>query len=306
MKTMTKLIAILALSVASCWGQQYTLATTTLGAALTNSATTVTLASTSTMLGRGDANRIDTCFYVDRELFGVISVVNSTTVTVQRRGGGCGALGASSRPVAHANGAKVYFAITQTFGNVLMPASTLIGKNTVEMSEDFGSCTAANEPTLPKIYLFSGDVMDCKRTGAVGTSGQWIRISNGTMATAEGQRISGFCTGTVGSAETEFLNGAACSGATTATARQLVTAPGTLANLYIVSSANSLGTGGTVASVVLNGTATAIVCSIAAAAKTCSDTVHSVAVVPGDVVTFSYLTSTSDTAANIGAAVGLY
>lgn len=295
MKTLTKIIIALAISVAA-YGQ-VTLSTTTLGAAITSTTqTSITLASTSTMQNQGPGNQINTVLYFNKELDFVVSVTDSTHVVVQRAKG----IGAAGRPTLHASGTKVFFANTSgpnaapIYFSVLQPDA-----------ENFGSCTANTLLALPRIYEFSGDIADCKRTGAAGTSGQWIQVGNGTMGSA-GQRISGFCTGTVGSAETEFLNGAACSGATTATARQLITTAGTLANLQIVSSANSLGTGGTIASVVLNGTATAIVCSIAAAAKVCSDTTHSVAVVPGDVITFSYLTSTSDTAANIGAAVGLY
>lgn len=300
MKNATKLIAIFVLLAVCAFGQT-ALSTTTLSAALTSTATTVTLTSTSTMQNQGAANQINTCIYVDFELMGVITVVDSTHVTVSRRGGTCGSTGASARPVSHASGAKVYFSITSG----ATPAPSYFAGNTQQNGEISGSCTASSLLYLPVIYPSTGDIKDCKRTGAAGTSGQWIVVGHGSMMPS-GQRVSAFCTGTVGSAETEFLNGATCSGATTATARQLITSPGTLTNFYIVSSANSLGTGGTAATVVLNGTATALTCSIAAAAKVCSDTTHSVAVVPGDVITFSYLTSTSDTAANIGAAVSEY
>ncbi len=171
MKNIMKLTAVIALLAASCFAQTYTLPTTTLGAAVTStSATTITLASTSTMLNQGQANQVNTCLYIDAELFGVISVVNSTTVTVQQRGRGCGALGLSSRPTTHANGATVYFAITQTYGTVTIPAPSLIGKNVSLASEDLGSCTASAELVLPKIYIFSGQFFDC-------LGGHWVQTN---------------------------------------------------------------------------------------------------------------------------------
>lgn len=306
MKTMIKLTAAFALLAAACFGQQYTLASTTLGAAVTSTSTTsITLASTSTMLNQGGANQVNTCLYVDTEVMAVITVVDSTHVTVARRGGGCGAVGLSSRPTTHANGAKVYFAITQTIGGTVIPAPTLIGRNTNALAEDFGSCTQSNELVLPKIYLFTGDIMDCKNSGS---GGQWIKVGFGTMAPA-GTRFSNFCTGSLGSAETEYLNGAACSGATTATARLIVNSPGTLANLYSVAGTNvSGGTNKDVLTVYKNGSATTLTCTYATggAATTCSDTSHSVAVVPGDVITFQFVTATSDTGANVAASVGEY
>lgn len=305
MKTLTKIAIAIGLLSASAFGQTV-LSTTTLGAAITSTtSTSITLTSTSTMQTKGANGQVNTCFYVDKELFGVDTVVSSTVVTVQQRGRGCGALGASSHPTTHLSGAKVYFAITATSGSVTTLASTLIGRNQDYTAQNYGSCTSTTELALPRIYIFSGDIFQCYRTGAAATTGQWVKISNGTSGNA-GQRISGFCTGTVGSAETAYLNGAACSGATTATARQLVTAPGVLANLYVVSSANFLGTGGTATTVYKNGSATAITCSAAAAATTCSDTTHEVAVVPGDVITFQNVSATSDTAANVAAAVSLY
>jgi hypothetical protein len=119
--------------------------------------------------------------------------------------------------------------------------------------------------------------------------------------------VRSFCTGTVGSAETEFLNGAACSGATTSTAKYLVAAAGTLSGLRIASSAAVTGgTGKDVATVLKNGSATTITCTIAGTGTACSDTTHSVAVAAGDLITFSFVTATSDTAANITAVVSIH
>ncbi len=170
MKTMTKLIAIFALLGASCFGQTI-LSSTTLGAAITTTGTTsLTLASTSTMLNRGGANQINTCLYLDRELFGVISVDSSTKVTVQARGASCGAVGAAGRPTLHANGATVYFANTATLGNVTIPAASYIGSNIQTISENNGSCTATAELVLPRIYLYSGNIYDCM-------GGHWVQVN---------------------------------------------------------------------------------------------------------------------------------
>lgn len=294
MKTLFKLIATL--GIASAMYGQTALSTTTLGAAVTTTTqTNIVLGSTSTMLNQGPGNQINTAIYVDKELMFVTSVVDSTHVVVQRAKG----LGAAGRPVLHASGAKVYFSITAA-----NPAPAYFNQFQTN-AETSGACTASLLLALPRIYEFSGDIYDCKRTGAAGTSGQWILVGTGTMGTA-GRTISAFCTGTVGSAETAYLNSAACSGSTTLLQRQVVTTAGTLANLRVVSSANFLGTGGTATTVFLNGSATAITCSAAAAATTCSDTTHSVAVVPGDVIAFQNISATSDTAANVSANVGLY
>lgn len=302
MKTMKLFIASVALAALS-FGQT-ALSTTTLGAAITSvNTTSVTLASTSTMLSAGPQNNPNTCLYIDKELFGVVTVVDSTHVTVQQRGRGCGAIGASARPALHANGALVYFANTAN-SNTNFPtnAASLIGKNYQPTGETVGSCTATNELSLPRIYIFSGDIYDCKN-GSSG--GQWIQVASGAQGIS-GYRISTFCTGTTGSGETEYLNGAACSGATTATYRYTVTSYGTLANLYISGSANVVSMGSDAVTVYKNGSSTTITCTLASGTKACSDTTHSVAVAPGDYIQVQVVTTASDTLANVSATLGLY
>jgi hypothetical protein len=297
----TKLLALVALFAAISFGQT-ALSTTTLGAAITDpTATTITLASTSTMLSAGSQNQFQTCLYVDQELMGVTAVLSSTQVTVVRAG--CSAIGVSARKVTHQNGTPVWFANTITYPNATVTATSQIGKNDQPTAELTGSCTATTLLSLPRVYLVSGDVYDCRNTSS---GGQWILIGHGTSAPA-GSRISAFCTGTAGSAETEYLNFAACSGATTLTARQLVTVPGTLANLYVVSSANFTGgTGKDVATVFKNGSATTLTCTAAGATTTCSDVAHSVSVVPGDVLAVQFISATSDTAANVSASFSIF
>jgi len=123
------------------------------------------------MLNQGAANQINTCLYIDREVFGITTVVSSTVVTVTRRGGACGAVGAATRPTTHANGATVYFANTATQGSVVTPAPSLIGSLLQPTSENNGTCTATSEVVLPRIYLFSGNIYDCM-------GGHWVQVNS--------------------------------------------------------------------------------------------------------------------------------
>lgn len=300
MKTLNTIAIALVLMASACFAQ-VTLSTTTLGAAVTTGTnnippTTITLASTSTMQNEGNQHQPNTVLYADRELMNVVTVVDSTHVIVQR-GKGPGAGGVVTN---HPSGGLVYFA--NTSGPTAAPA---FFSNVQTNAESTGACTTTLITALPRIYVYSGDVFQCYRTGAAGTSGQWVKTGSGSMGVS-GSRIAGFCTGTVGSAESDYLNGAACSGATTATARQVVTSYGNIANLRVFSSAAATGTGGTATTVYKNGSSTAITCSFAASATTCSDLVHSVQVAPGDVITFLNVSATSDGAANVAASVGLY
>lgn len=153
MKNATKLIAIFALLTVATFGQTI-LSNTTLGAAITSATqTNIQLASTSTMLSRGAANQIDTVIYVDREMMNVITVVDSTHVTVQRGVG----TGQAGRRTTHANGAYVFFSITS--GTITAPS--YFGGNTQANGEISGSCTATSLQMLPLIYPTSGDIFDC-------------------------------------------------------------------------------------------------------------------------------------------------
>lgn len=156
---LNKIIALLALAAVSVFGQQVTLSSTTLGAAVTSlTATTITVASTSTMLTAGPANRINTVIYVDKEYMQVTTVVDSTHVLVNRAQG----IGASARPATHLSGAKVWFANTGINGG----ASTFFNINSSEVS---GSCTLANLVVVPNVYLFTGNFYTC-----IGS--QWTQV----------------------------------------------------------------------------------------------------------------------------------
>ena len=286
-KNIVKLISVFALVSALCFAQT-ALTTTTLSTAVATPADTqITLAAGTGITVQGAANAINTVLYVDRELMRVVSLVSGTTYVVQRGQGG-------TRPFVHAAGAKVWLG---------SPAGNFM-RGTPGAGEMWGSCYAPNEVSLPKIFIDTGDIFDCKRTGAAGTAGQWVLIGHGAQSGA-GQAVSSFCTGTAGSAETEYLNDAACSGATTATKKIVVGNIGTVANLYVYSSAGAAAAGSTI-TVMKNGSDTAMTCAFTSAAVACSDVLHQFSVVPGDVIAVKYVSATSESAANVSATMTIY
>jgi hypothetical protein len=291
MRHTLKVIVLALLATALCFGADALNATTLSAAITTPTQSTISLTSATYVTAQGPDARFNTVVYVDRELIGIKALVSGTTYTVQRGMNG-------TRPFVHTTLSPVYYG--SPVGNFITGTGTA--------AEMFGACLSTNEVTLPKIYTNTGNIYDCKRTSTAGTAGQWILIRNGTFS-PQGLRATAFCTGTAGSAETEYLNGAACSSATSATAGYLVTAPGTLANLYSnAGTAVAGGSGKDVVTVYVNGSATTITCTYATggAATTCSDTTHSAPVVAGDVITFQFISATSDTAANVRATVGIY
>lgn len=266
------------------FGQQQgaqTLSTTTLGAAVTSTtATAINLASLTNVTASAS---IQTTIWVDTEAMDVVLggvPASGSYVQVTR-----GTHGTKSE--THASGRTVY-----------------VGRPNLFQGYDVaGSCATGTGQAaiLPWINLSSGKRFQCY------SGGEWFNSGSGSSSSAAVTAPSGFCTGTTGSAETEFLNGAACSGATTSTFRYTVVTAGELANLRVFSSAVAVGgTNKDVLTVFKNGVATAITCTIAAAAATCSDITHSVAAAAGDTISFQFVTATSDTAANISATVGLY
>lgn len=278
------------LTVSSFTQQQgaQTLSTTTLSAAIppaTGSTVTsqITLASLTNVTA---TVAVGTTLWVDTEAMDVVTnsvPASGTTILVQRGSHG-------TKAQSHASGRTVYVGRPNLFQGYAVA----------------GTCwTNAAQTTLPPILpwidLTSGFRYNCR------SDGNWYRGGLGSQGSAAVTAVTAFCTGTTGSAETEYLNGAACSGATTATYSYLVATAGELADLQVYSSAVAVG--GSAKDVLLvykNGVATAITCTIAAAAATCSDATHGVAVVAGDYIQFRFVTATSDTAANISASVGLY
>lgn len=268
--------------------------TTTLSAGLTGtdsssapgSATDLVQVASTTNFVQNSVGQWTTGLYADFEYMDVVTVVNATAglVRVVRGAGG-------TRATSHNSGATVYVGAPNYFGGSAAGGAALSG-------DKLGACVAANEAYLPVININDGRIFQCL------SSGQWVQTGLGTMGTPPGQTISAFCTGTVGSAQTEYLNTAACSGATTLTATRVVTTPGTLWGLQVYSSAAVVGGSAVdVATVYKNGTATAITCTIAASGTTCSDLTHSVATAVGDVIAVKFVTATSDTAANVSASI---
>lgn len=264
---------------------------TTLSAALDNKSNTLIVASATGITAPGDQTNVSslgspagnpsfTFLYIDKELFQVLGV-NSTTIYVKRAMQG-------TAIAAHVSGATVYVGPPEYFSN-----SSFLANNGPS-----GACTASAQRILPVIVPATGDQYDCR------SSGQWIKITGATNA---GSAARAFCTGTVGSGTTDYLTFAACSSATSSVGGYVVDSPGTLASLYIVSSAAVVGgTNKDVATVLKNGSATALTCTIAASGTTCNDLTHSVTVAAGDVLTFKFVTATSDTAADVAAVVTKY
>lgn len=264
------------------------LSTTTLSAAIppavgSGVTSSITLASLTNVVASVTQG---TMLWVDTEA--MVVVTNSlpptgTTILVQRGASG-------TRAQSHASGRTVYVSRPSLFQGY----------------DQAGTCwTNAAQTTLPPILpwinITDGYRFDCK------ADGNWFRSGVGSQGTSSRAVATGFCTGTVGSAETELLNGAACSGATTSTYRYVISTAGELANLRVFSSAAVTGGASKdVLTVFKNGSSTAITCTIAAAGTSCSDTTNGVAVVVGDTITFQFVTATSDTAANVAASIGLY
>jgi hypothetical protein len=296
MKNIKNLFAVVscaALLAVSSFGQSQgaqTLSTTTLSQAVANVTgggalpTGVCLTSITNVTA---TVAVQTTLWVDTEAMDVVtnSVPTSGTCLQVTRGTH------GTKAEGHASGQTVYVSRPNLFQ----------GYDVAGTCWTNAAGTGVVPAILPWINLTDGYRFDCK------ADGNWFRSGIGSQFSGAITAATGFCTGTVGTAETEFLNGAACSAATTATYRYTVATNGELANLRVTSSAAV--TGGSakdVLTVMKNGSATAITCTIAAAGTSCSDATNGVTVAPGDVITFRFVTATSDTAANISASVGLY
>lgn len=246
--------------------------------------TTIYLTSTTGMLAPDQFGAYQTWLFFGRSMFGVKTVATGYVTGVWAASG--------QTPVAsYASGTTVYWGPRRYFLN-----GDPVG----------GSyCLVGNIAALPAVSVPTGNIFNC--TGVTTTAGVWFQTVSGTSGGNPGGQFNQFCTGTVGSAETEFLNGAACSGATTATATQVVTQPGVIGYFHAYSSAAVVSGGSDAVTVLKNGSATTITCPIVAGTvHTCADTTHFVQVAVGDVITYSFVSTTSDTAANISISLGRY
>lgn len=292
MKTLNRIFSVTVLAAflaVAAFAQQQgaqTLSTTTLSAAVTNvgsgNISSVTLASLTNVTATVS---IGTTLWVDLEAMDVVtnSVPSSgTTVLVQRGSHG-------TRATGHVSGRTVWVSRPNLFQGY----------------DQSGTCWTSAAGTglpviLPWINLTDGFRYDCR------ADGNWFKVGIGSAWSAAITEAPGFCTGVVTTAATLYLNGAACTG-TTATYSYVAAVAGEVANLRVLSSAAVTGGASKdVLTVFKNGVATALTCTMAAAATTCSDTTNGFSVVAGDYIQFQFVAATSDTAANISASVGLY
>jgi len=286
LKSFFSLAFLVALLAGASFAQQQgaqTLSTTTLSSAIsTTNGTTVTLASITNVTATA---AVQTVLWVDTEAMTVVTNTvpsTGTTVSVTR-----GSLGTKAE--LHASGRTVYVSRPNLFQNYNVA----------------GACTKGSglATTLPWINVSNGNRYECY------SGGEWFRSGIGSQGSGAITAITSFCSGTVGSAETEYLNGTGtnCSGQTTLLYQQSVATGGELANLRVASSATETAAAGDVITVFKNGSATTITCTIPqTTTKLCSDTTHSVAVVPGDLIGFRNVSATSGASANISATVGIY
>lgn len=301
MKTLTRIFAasvLLALLTVTGFAQQQgsqTLTTTTLSAAIPAVFSSGTAPVSSNICLTSISNvtataSVQTVLWVDTEAMTVVTNTvppSGTCITVTRGSNGTKAEG-------HQSGRTVYVSRPNLFQGYDQ-AGTCWASST-----GLSTSPAQLYPILPWINLTSGNRYDCK------ADGNWFRSGLGSQGSAAVTAATGFCTGTVSSGATIYLNGAACTG-TTALYSYVVTTNGELANLRVLSSAAVVGgTSKDVMTVYKNGAATALTCTIAASGTTCSDSTNGVAVVAGDYIQFQFVGATSDTAANLSASVGLY
>lgn len=290
----TLFFAFLSLACVSAFGQT-AITQTTLSGALTSTATSLTVASATGIIAPSFAvanqpNANLTVLFVDKEEI-FVTGLNGTYIQVTR-----GFNGTTAK--AHNSGAVVFVAYPHY----------------LSQNEQSGACVATNIVALPVINSLTGHIFTC------GSSGQWAQVLDGTQTSSAGQTIQFLCSGTVGSAETEYVSSTvACSGSTTELLRWTATVPGTVANLRVSSTGNFLGTGGSILTVRKNGAAvTGFTCAPTAATKACANmmfgltdvgtvgSVDSVSVVPGDTIDVSFLSATSDTAANLSVQLSVY
>lgn len=300
LKNFTLTIAALAaLFIPASAQAQVTLTSTTLSAALgtppTSGISCFTVASATGIVAPAfTAPNVpsgnQTVLFTDKEAI-LVTSVSGTYV--------CGIRGYfSTKAKAHVNGATVYVGSPNQFSS----------------NEQAGACTAGVLQEVPIINTETGHIFTC------GSSGQFVQVLNGTQTGSASATISFLCSGTVGSAETEFVSSTvACSGSTTELLRWTATTAGTVANLRVSSTANFLGTGGSIFVVRKNAAAvTGFSCAPTAATKVCANmlpgftdagtvgAVDSVVVAPGDTIDVSFLSATSDSAANLSVQLSVF
>jgi hypothetical protein len=125
---------------------------------------------------------------------------------------------------------------------------------------------------------------------------------NGTPLVKTQLKANSFST--VATAATVYI-GTAGQSATEASAWQVSSQSGTLSQLYVATDA-APGTGNSIAVTVdVNDAAQSITCTISNSATSCSDTVDSATLTPGQVLDFKVVSSASANAARVAASVSL-
>ncbi len=283
-------VLVVFLAVASPAQQQgaQTLSTTTLSAAIppavgSGITSQITLASLTNVTATVS---VGTTLWIDTEAMDVVTnsvPASGTTILVQRGSHG-------TRAQSHASGRTVYVGRPNLFQGYPVAGTCWTDAAQSQLP-----------PILPWIDLTGGSRYDCK------SDGNWFKSGFGSTWSGGITAVTGFCTGVTVQNQAEFLNDAACSGATTATYAYTVATVGELANLKVTGdTANAVNA--QVIVVNKNGTATALTCTIAIGAKTCTDTTHGVAVTVGDRIQFANTVGNTGAEAiyNISASLGLY
>lgn len=258
------------------------MSTTTLNAAITTTfATGVNLASLTNVICSAS---VQTELWVDTEAMScTTNTVPGTGTVIQVTRGAYG-----TKAETHVTGRRVYVSRPNLFQNYDVAGSCIVN----------GQFTG-QAVVRPWINVSNGSRFNCD------SGGNWFREGSGSNGSAAIAQAAAFCTGAVTAAQTEFLNGAACAGSTTPTFRYTSPFGAEVANL-VVSTSVAVAGPGDVVTVLKNGVATTVTCTIATAALACTDVTHSFTIVLGDQITFSIVAGAGDTAANVSATVGLY
>lgn len=284
------LVLAMALTSVGAFGQTAQ-CSTTLASAITSSSNVQVSLTSAACLSTLPAQSLNQYLYVDNELLYVRLQAAAPTTALSTTRGASG-----THASIHASGATVYIG----------PGAAFSQDDTAHV----GGCVATSLLYLPLLVISPlsshQGIYDCRSNGAATPVYQWIRLANGTNNSLPEPAFTSWCSGTVGSAETEFIRQAVCSGTTTSTWRFVVPTTGYISNFRAFSTAAFVGTGGSLFTVLKNGVATLLTCAPVAAATTCSNQTIAIPVAAGDTITFSFLSATSDTAANLSVSLGLY
>jgi hypothetical protein len=140
---------------------------------------------------------------------------------------------------------------------------------------------------------------------------QGPNVLTGLPFQADGRTIQGACTGTATSSSTLGLYGTGPNQTTTTCTSTTIgagitaTRPGTLWNLQVTASNAGVSASSGVVTVLKNGSATTITCTIGTSTS-CNDGTHSVAIAAGDLISIEFTTQATETLAGVKASVAWY